>query len=62
VRLEVRINVGIIRNFVFLCGIRFAMTCHGFSPRLGDFLADHFGMTAAYQRGHRLLSETGKPN
>lgn len=60
-RSKVRLIVGIIRSFVFLCGIRIAMTCHGVSPSLGDFLADLFGITAASRRGHRWLRDQPRP-
>jgi hypothetical protein len=61
-RSKLRLNVGIIRSFIFLCGIRLAMTCHGFSPALGDRLADLFGITAASQRAHRWLPQPGSPD
>ena len=55
-----RVYLGIIRSFIFLCGIRIAMTCHRVSPRLGDFLADRFGVTARIQGAHRWLPQTGR--
>jgi len=61
-RSKVRLIVGIIRSFIFLCGIRIAMTCHGVSPALGDYLADLFGITGAAQRAHSWLRQPGNRN
>jgi hypothetical protein len=61
-RSTVRLSVGIIRSFIFLCGIRIAMTCHHISPALGGFLADRFGITASLQRARRWLPQPGRPN
>jgi hypothetical protein len=59
---KLRLTLGIIRGFIFLGGIRFAMTCHRVSPRFGDFLADRFGITASYQRARLWLPQAGKAN
>jgi hypothetical protein len=57
--MKLRLSLGYIKYFKFLGCIKIALWVNRLNSGAGDWFANRFGITSAYQRGHQAVRQPG---